>query len=163
MRKVFIFMKKTISLLAVLALWAFATALRQPADVPGPMSSQQPILAGAHTDRQVVSIFERSCQNCHSSNTEWPIYSRIYPISLLIAHDVQAARSHMDLSRWPTYDPSQKRLILSEIGVVVRNGSMPPRRYTLLHPEAKLSTDEANEIYQWTRSNRRLLKQDAGE
>jgi len=35
---------------------------------------------------------------------------------------------------------------------------MPPARYTLVHPEAKLSPDDISAIYQWTRSNRNSLK-----
>jgi len=152
--------KKTIAFAVVLALWELATALSQPAGVSGPSSTKLPILAGSRADPQVVAIVERSCQSCHSSNTEWPLYGRVFPVTLLLEHDIRMAKSHMDLSRWPEYEESRKRLLLSEIGVVVRNGSMPPRRYTMLHPEAKLSSEEANEIYQWTRSNRRLLKQE---
>ena len=63
----------------------------------------------------------------------------------------------MNLSRWQTYEDSEKSLMLSEIGAVVRNGIMPPRRYTMIHPEAKLTEAEVNEIYQWTRSDRKLL------
>ena len=63
----------------------------------------------------------------------------------------------MNLSRWQIYDDSEKGLLLAEIGSVVRNRVMPPRRYTMLHPEAKLSDAEATEIYQWTRSERRIL------
>jgi Haem-binding domain len=33
------------------------------------------LLAGAQIDLEVVQIFERSCQNCHSERTEWPRYS----------------------------------------------------------------------------------------
>jgi hypothetical protein len=84
-------------------------------------------------------------------------------MTLLLERDIRMARSHMDLSRWAEYDESRKRLLLAEIGVVVRNGSMPPRRYALLHPEARLTPAEVNEVYQWTRSSRRLLKQESPE
>lgn len=63
----------------------------------------------------------------------------------------------MNLSRWQIYDDSEKGLLLAEIGSVVRNRVMPPRRYTMIHPEAKLSDAETTEIYQWTRSERRRL------
>jgi hypothetical protein len=85
------------------------------------------------------------------------VYSRIFPFSLMIEHDVHAARSHMNLSRWETYEEGEKSQILSEIGSVVRNRIMPPRRYTMIHPEAKLTDAEANAIYQWTRADRKLL------
>jgi hypothetical protein len=151
-------MKKTILLLGAGAAWALASALSQPA-----RAVRRPILAGSGADTRVVAIFERSCTNCHSSNTQWPLYGRIHPVSLILRNDIRTAKSHMDLSHWEAYGDSRKRQILSEIGSVVRNGSMPPRRYTLLHPQAKLSVDEANEIYQWTRSARRSLKEQSRE
>ena len=64
----------------------------------------------------------------------------------------------MNFSRWQTYEDSEKSLMLAEIGAVVRNRIMPPRRYTMIHPEAKLSEADVKEIYQWTRADRRLLK-----
>jgi len=129
----------------------------QPASAVRQVPSAAPILSGARSDAYVYSTIERSCQNCHSLKTEWPLYSRIFPFSLLVEHDVRAARDHMNLSRWQTYDNTEKSLILSEIGSVVRNRIMPPRRYTMVHPEAKLSDGDINDIYQWTRVNRRLL------
>jgi len=118
---------------------------------------------GAHADAHVFSVIERSCQNCHSLRTEWPLYSRIFPFSWLIDHDVRTARTYMNLSRWQTYEDSEKSLMLSEIGSVVRNHIMPPRRYTMIHPEAKLTEAEVNEIYQWTRADRRLLNHSTSE
>jgi len=34
---------------------------------------------------------------------------------------------------------------------------MPPQRYLLLHPEARLGDDERQPIYRWTRTERRRL------
>ncbi|MDQ1474001.1 MAG: hem-binding domain, partial [Bryobacterales bacterium] len=53
----------------------------------------------------------------------------------------------MDLSRLQTYFDEEKSRILSEVGSVVRGRIMPPRRYTLVHPAAKLSPGEVNQIY----------------
>ena len=129
----------------------------QPASLVRQSDLHAPILVGSTVDPHVSSILERSCRNCHSLNTEWPVYSRIFPFSWMIEHDVQAARTQMNLSRWQIYEDSEKSLMLSEIGSVVRNRIMPPRRYTMIHPEAKLTEAEVNEIYQWTRADRRLL------
>jgi hypothetical protein len=129
----------------------------QPASPVRQAPSQAPLLMGANASARVSPILERSCQNCHSLKTEWPIYSRIFPFSLIVEHDVQTARNRMNLSRWQTYDDSEKSLLLSEMGSVVRNRIMPPRRYTIVHPGAKLSDADVNEIYQWTRAERRLL------
>ena len=152
-------MKKAYFFVIVAAVWAILTALSQPPTAHRQESDPEPpIFAGTPASSEILSIFTRSCQNCHSTKTEWPVYSRVYPMSALIQHDVRAARSHLDLSHWQSYDDAEKRLHLSEIGSAVRNGIMPPARYTLLHPEAKLSAAEVREIYLWTRSTRSALQ-----
>ena len=125
--------------------------------VKGP-ASPAPLLAGAPVESPVMGIVSRSCQNCHSEKTEWPLYSYIAPMSWMIEKDVHDARSHMNLSRWRDYDPGQRQQILSEIGSLVRNHGMPPQRYLMLHPEARLSGADVDRLYQWTRSERKRLK-----
>jgi hypothetical protein len=157
-------MKKLIACLVVIfaSCVLAASLIRPPSALP---RTEEPaaVLAGAHPGADVLSLIQRSCQNCHSSKTEWPLYARIFPFSLVIEHDVQQARSHMNLSQWDRYDDKEKNRILSEIGSVVRNRIMPPRRYTLVHPDAKLSPAEANRIYQWTRAERKMLNRPDGE
>jgi hypothetical protein len=148
-------MRKTIAI-TVVGLWALATALSQPSGEPAKGIS-------VPADARTLAILSRSCQNCHSANTKWPIYGRVFPVSALLQHDVRTARSHMNLSQWPMYEDSEKRRILSEVGEVVRSGIMPPKRYILLHPEAKLTQEEANHIYEWTRSSRSLLKMEEAQ
>jgi hypothetical protein len=125
--------------------------------IKGP-ASPAPLLAGASVESPVKGIVSRACQNCHSEKTEWPPYSYIAPMSWMIEKDVHDARSHMNLSRWSDYDPGQRRQILSEIASLVRNHMMPPQRYLLLHPEARLSGADVDVLYQWTRSERKRLK-----
>jgi hypothetical protein len=120
--------------------------------------SPAPLLAGASVESPVMGIVSRSCQNCHSEKTEWPLYSYIAPMSWMIEKDVHDARSHMNLSRWSDYDPGQRQQILSEIASLVRNHIMPPQRYLMLHPEARLSSADVDRLYQWTRSERKRLK-----
>jgi cytochrome c len=75
----------------------------------------------------------------------------------LLERDVSQARSRINLSRWDEYSPEQQALILSEIGVAARTGVMPPARYTLLHPDARLSSEERQAIYAWSRAERRSM------
>ena len=121
-------------------------------------SDRGAILQGAHIDPATLGIIQRSCQNCHSEQTEWPWYSRIAPGSWLLERDVSQARSRFNLSRWTGYTPEQQASILSAIGVAARTGVMPPSRYTLLHPDARLSSEERQEIYAWSKAERRLLQ-----
>jgi hypothetical protein len=118
----------------------------------------QPLLAGADIDPAVFRVLERSCQNCHSEKTEWPWYSYIAPMSWLVESDVGEARSHMNFSRWDEYPIEQQQEILARVGAIARSGEMPPARYTLIHPNAKLSPVERDQIYQWAHSERLRLK-----
>lgn len=120
-----------------------------------------PLLSGTSASPAVLAVFEKSCQNCHSGRTEWPWYSYIAPTSWMVEKDVAQARAHMDLSQWQMYGENQRSENLSAIGSAVRNHAMPPPRYIALHPEARLADDEINEIYNWTRDERRKSKQSA--
>jgi hypothetical protein len=96
-----------------------------------------------HTNPSVVSqpawdstqthdLAVRACFDCHSNETVWYWYSNIAPFSWLIQRDV---------------DEGRRRLNFSDLGArgagesaeAVREGSMPPAIYVLLHPSARLS------------------------
>src|ERR1700758_1308613 len=72
-------------------------------------SYDKPLFAGAQIDPDVLQIFEKSCQNCHSEKTEWPWYSYVAPMSWMIEKDVHRGRSHMNLSRWNGYNPQEQQ------------------------------------------------------
>jgi hypothetical protein len=153
-------MKKIAFIASALAITAAASVQFVLPDSANALStSQPPLLDGAEPTPAVIAIIERSCQNCHSLRTELPFYGRIFPVSLLLEHDVRTARKNMNLSRWQSYDDTEKRALLSEIDVLVRNRIMPPRRYTLIHPAARVSDNDAALIYQWTRAERERLRE----
>jgi Haem-binding domain len=123
----------------------------------------EPLLTGAVVDTETARILERSCQNCHSQNTEWPWYSYFAPMSWVIENDVHQARSHMNLSGWGEYSLDQKQERLAELAAAIRSRQMPPTRYTFMHRDARLSEPERERIYQWARGERHRLKSLAAE
>ena len=150
--------KKLLSVgLGLLCATGFASMVHPFGRVRNAVSAT-PLLADASVPPGVLEIVTKACQNCHSEKTEWPIYSRVAPMSWMIEKDVRDARSHMDLSRWSSYDSDHRQELLSEIGSLVRNHNMPLPRYLLLHPEARLSDSEVDHLYQWARSERKRLK-----
>ena len=120
--------------------------------------SEAALVNDATVDTAVRKVVSKSCTNCHSEATEWPWYSYVAPMSWLIEGDVYDARKHMNLSHWDDYSIDQKQALLSEIAVMVRNQKMPPSRYLFLHPEAKLTDADVDQLYQWARNERRRLK-----
>ena len=73
-----------------------------------------------------------ACFDCHSNQTVWPWYSNIAPISWLLQHDVDEGRQHLNFSDWTAGQGL-------DAGLLVSSGQMPPLRYQLAHPEARMS------------------------
>ena len=153
-------MKRTIImfLLGGASMVLLASVLVHPNGTVKAAQSTEPLLAGAEIDPAVKALLERSCQNCHSEKTAWPVYSYIAPMSWLVEGDVSQARAHMNLSRWGDYSLEEKEQLLASIGAVVRSGKMPPARYTAIHTDAKLSPEDSARIYEWAHAERRRLK-----
>ena len=75
-----------------------------------------------------------ACYDCHSNETKWPWYSHVAPMSWLVQRDVENGRRELNFSNWDGD--------ADDAAESVADGSMPPRNYTLLHPDARLSDEE---------------------
>lgn len=53
--------------------------------------------------RKCVLSCGEHAYGCHSNETVWPWYSRIAPVSWLVAHDVHDGREELNLSTWNRY------------------------------------------------------------
>ncbi|MFA5010622.1 MAG: heme-binding domain-containing protein [Ignavibacteria bacterium] len=100
---------------------------------------------------------EESCYDCHSYRTDWQWYSEISPIVYLIKNDVEEGREHLNFSLWADYDKQEMVDLLDEIEKTVKKGEMPLTMYTLLHPSARLSDEEAELITEWAQNSKRIL------
>lgn len=150
-------LKKLVIGLGLATLAALGGSLIHPFGPAASPGKDRPIFDDATIDPKTLAIFERACQNCHSERTEWPWYAHLAPVSWMIARDVHQARAHVNMSNWRSYSTEDRIRLLSEIGSAVRNRAMPLPRYLLLHPEARISSEERQQIYQWTRTERRRL------
>jgi hypothetical protein len=108
--------------------------------------------------QDVAAILERSCRDCHTHETRWPWYSQIAPTSMLLARDVREARDELNFSEWGDYDAETADEQLHEMCEEVREGVMPLRPYTWLHPEAKLSPADVEVLCAWTEKARAEVK-----
>ncbi|MGH9210403.1 MAG: heme-binding domain-containing protein [Acidimicrobiales bacterium] len=92
-------------------------------------------------DDASASIARDSCYDCHSNETNWPIYSYIAPMSWLTRRDVEDGRDELNFSRWDEDAGEADDAIDS-----ILEDSMPPGRYTLVHRGASLSDDEVDRL-----------------
>jgi hypothetical protein len=87
------------------------------------------------------ALAERACFDCHSNETRWPWYSNVAPLSWLVQADVAEGRRDLNFSEW-----TRRYEEAGESGETVRNHEMPPQSYLLLHPAAKLSNVEREQL-----------------
>jgi len=88
-------------------------------------------------------LAQRTCYDCHSNETAWPWYTNIAPFSWLVQNDVDKGRRALNFSEW---DRPQRRV--DEASRIVLEGEMPPGIYLLMHPSARLSPAEVNQLAQ---------------
>jgi hypothetical protein len=139
-----------IALLAVLVVAQLIPVNRRN---PG-FDPAKTIYAKEKIPEPVKKVFERSCANCHSNNTDWPWYSYVAPVSWMVANDVHEARAKLNFSAWGDYPTNKREEKLEEICEQVTNGDMPDPKYLLVHRRARLTPDERDAVCQWTEDSR---------
>jgi len=90
---------------------------------------------------QTAALVKRACYDCHSNATVWPWYSYVAPVSWLIYNDVMEGRSRLNFSEW-----NNRQQGTGEIVEMIQEGEMPPFQYLPLHPEARLSSAEKQQL-----------------
>jgi len=108
--------------------------------MPNPTTRAEP----AWNSPETRALAKRACFDCHSNETVWPAYSYIAPASWLVVQDVQHARHKLNFSEFGTASNSEQET--DDIPKVFRRGSMPPRSYLLMHPDARLTAEEMQQL-----------------
>ncbi|HLV41954.1 MAG TPA: heme-binding domain-containing protein, partial [Brumimicrobium sp.] len=90
----------------------------------------------------VLTVLEVSCYDCHSNNTNYPFYSRIQPMAMLMDKHVREGKEELNFSEFGDYSDRKKRNKLFSIQNQVKDGEMPLSSYTLMHNDAKLTANE---------------------
>ena len=136
-------------LLAIIVL-AVAGQVFQPAKTNPPVDPARTIQSHVSVPVDVQRVFDRSCRDCHSNETVWPWYASVSPMSWLVVGHVNEGREHLNLSEWVPSGHHAPSELLEHMCEEVKEGEMPLTSYTLLHPTAQLSDDEARRICAWT-------------
>ncbi len=122
-----------------------------------------PVLQEPNWDSpQTRALAERACFDCHSNETRWPWYSKVAPVSWIVADHVAEGRAALNLSEWQRgesreedegaeQDEDEAReggegIEVDEIVEVINAGEMPLWDYLLMHPEARLNQAETKAL-----------------
>lgn len=121
-----------------------------------PVDRSVPEYDPAHDFVSVVSppahlapIIREACYDCHSYETEYPWYSYVAPVSMWLQNHIDEAREHVNFSLWHTYNAEDKDEALEDCTEMVDSGSMPLKSFTWMHPEARLTDEEREELATW--------------
>ncbi len=106
----------------------------------------------------VKPIFQKSCFDCHSSETRYPWYYKVPGIHHLIDSDIKEAREHIDFG--PDFPFKSHAMPLDDLKAIaedVEGNEMPPLTYRILHKESSLSDKEKEVIKNWVQMSLQLL------
>ena len=87
-----------------------------------------------------------SCYDCHSNNTKYPWYNKIQPVAWFLEEHVKNGKAELNFSEWGSLSSRRKASKLRSIIKQIESKEMPLDSYTLIHKDAKLSSEETNEI-----------------
>jgi heme-binding protein len=138
-------------LITLVVLGAGIQFVRPPRTNP-PVDPAKDITAHVKVEPPVMATLERSCNDCHSNRTVWPVYSSIAPVSWLVVHDVNEGREEMNFSEWATAKEKEPGERLGKICKEVSEGEMPGAAYAFMHPKARLTQADVQAICNWTKS-----------
>ncbi len=126
-----------ITSVAVLGLVLVAQAVPYGRDHSNPPVVAEPNWASPTTR----ALAQHACFDCHSNETRWPWYSHVAPASWLLQNHVDEGRNALNFSDW-----NRGSSEAGDAAETVRAREMPPRSYLLLHPEARLSAAEREQL-----------------
>lgn len=84
-----------------------------------------------------------ACYDCHSNQTVWPWYSNVAPASWLLYSDITRAKNSFNFNE---IDAKIGAALVGEMVENVQENSMPPFQYQMMHPEARFSANERQEL-----------------
>lgn len=97
-----------------------------------------PVVREPNWDTPVTAnLVDRACYDCHSNQTRWPWYSNIAPVSWFVYKDVIDGREELNFSEMGREGDEP-----GKAAETVEDGEMPPFRYEINQPQARLDDAE---------------------
>ena len=121
------------------------------------VDATQTLAATTTVPPEVSDVFARSCNDCHSNQTNWRWYTYVAPVSWFTVGHVRDGREELNFSEWGSYGTRMKETRLKAICAHARGGTMPIASYTFVHRETRLSPGEVTKICEWTDNLRQQL------
>jgi|JI10StandDraft_1071094.scaffolds.fasta_scaffold09721_4 hypothetical protein len=111
-----------------------------------------PVEADLKAPEKVKLVLKKSCYDCHSNETHYPLYSYVFPASLFLAHHVEEGREELNFSNWEALSNSKKAKKAEDIVEVLEKKEMPLISYTIIHRDAVLSNEDSELLINWAKA-----------
>jgi hypothetical protein len=137
--------KIALGLVATLVIIQFIRPSRNTStgESPNEISKYYEVPADLH------AVLKKSCYDCHSNNTVYPWYTNIQPVGWWLQSHVNDGKDELNFDEFGTYAEKKAKHKFEEIEEMVNEGEMPLSSYTLIHGDAKLSSEQATAIASW--------------
>ncbi|VEJ09136.1 cytochrome c peroxidase [Actinobacillus delphinicola] len=104
-------------------------------------------------NQQIANILHESgCQNCHTPNPTLPFYANIPGLNKLVDLDIKRGNQLFNLNTFleGLKDPSKiSEVDLAKLEHVLKDNSMPPLRFKMIHWGSGLTQEENNLLLDW--------------
>lgn len=132
-------------LLAALVIIQFIHPKKNKAE-----GAQPNYMGNAHViPDDVKQILSKSCNDCHSNNTDYPWYSKIQPVSWWLDNHIRDGKKGLNFDEYSNRPLRYQYHKMEETIEMVKEGEMPLNSYTWIHKDARLSQAERDKIIGW--------------
>lgn len=114
--------------------------------VPAPRTNPPPEVALVFDSPETQQLAERACMACHSHETEWPWYASVAPASWLVTSHVTSGRAGLNFSALNEVEGDRRERVPDQVVRTIERGFMPPADFLYLHPEARLTDAEKEQL-----------------
>lgn len=104
------------------------------------------LIAITNPSEEVASMLKSACYDCHSSESKYPWYTNIAPVSWLIEDHIVEGREHFNFSNWGTYSAEDQEEIAEESAEELEEGEMPLSGYTMMHSDADFTPEQKEKL-----------------
>ncbi|TRW99007.1 heme-binding domain-containing protein [Flavobacterium gawalongense] len=99
--------------------------------------------------KNVETILQTSCFDCHSNNTNYPLYSYIQPARFFMEEHIKDGKKDLNFNEFGKYSKRKQENKLEAIIKQIKSDEMPLASYTLLHKNAIVTPAQKEEVINW--------------
>lgn len=142
-------MKVVKTILVILLVLLVVMQFFQPDLNKAEMVPATDLIVANNVPTEVANTLHQACYDCHSNNTEYPWYFRVAPVSYWMADHIKDGQNHLNFSEFENYSPKRKLHKLDKVSQALTEGWMPLDSYQWMHPEGKLTPEQAKAVIDW--------------